>query len=451
MIRLFLQQYQKRALILLIGDILLITLSINIILFQPSLIQKTLEWQQSKIILINGILLGITLLSLYILGLYDIYRIQRAYILLISLIITFGIVFVLYSALSYFIISLRPGKAFILLYISLAAFFLFLWRLVNNKYFHLSPQRVLFVGNDEIIQKLKKILGEMGNYYTIAGHWHRQSHNPTLPHLASYIQQKQIDLIVYSSHSEVLKRLANPLCNLRFQQKNIHEARSFYQFLTGKYPIFFVDDFGLLINSEREFFFPRLQTNIKRVFDILFSLICLPLAAPLVLLAGILIKLESRGPIFFIQERLGLNETPFKLIKLRTMIMEAEKDGPQWAKDNDSRITFMGKILRTTRLDEFPQLINVLKGEMSIVGPRPLRKVFADELAEQIPFYRLRFLAKPGLTGWAQVCYGYANNLEDHRQRTQYDLFYIVHQSIWLDLIIIFKTIRVVLWRQGGK
>jgi exopolysaccharide biosynthesis polyprenyl glycosylphosphotransferase len=451
MIRLFLQQRQKRALVLLIGDILLITLIIVFILILPSTITGDVKWNMLKALLVNGLLLGITLLSLYNLGLYDIFRIQRTDLLLISLSIALAVVFILCSTLSYIFLTLRPGKGFVVIYVSLAALFLYFWRLFNSKYFQVLPQRILIVGNDEIIKKLRKILeGGMGNNYTIVGHWHRQTSNSTLSTLASFVQENQIDVIVYSSHSQVLDRIANPLCKLRFQQKNIYEARSFYQLLTGKFPIFFHDDFGVLLNSEREFFFPGLAAKIKRVFDIVVSLACLPVATPLILLSAILIKLDSPGPIFFIQERSGLNEVPFKLIKMRTMVHKAERlYGPQWSSENDPRITRVGKILRKSRLDELPQFINVLKGEMSVIGPRPIRKHFADLLAQEIPYFRLRFLAKPGLTGWAQVNHDYAGSNEGQAEKLQYDLFYLVHQSLPMDLFILLKTIRVMVWAKG--
>ena len=174
------------------------------------------------------------------------------------------------------------------------------------------------------------------------------------------------------------------------------------------------------------------------------------LALPFLLISALAIKLDSAGPVFFIQERLGQNEVPFRLYKLRTMIHNAEQfTGPQWSTEDDPRITRVGRVLRKLRLDELPQLFNVLKGEMSVMGPRPIRKHFADVLAQEVPYYRLRFLAKPGLTGWAQVNYDYAGSKEGQSEKLQYDLFYLVHQSIWLDLYILFKTIKVMVWGKG--
>lgn len=168
------------------------------------------------------------------------------------------------------------------------------------------------------------------------------------------------------------------------------------------------------------------------------------------LLCAIAIKLSSPGPAIFRQERLGLNEKPFVLMKFRTMIDNAEmQTGPKWAEEDDPRITKTGKFLRKTRLDELPQLFNVLKGDMSIVGPRPIRKHFADMFVHDIPDYRLRFSVKPGITGWAQVCGDYAGSYEGQRTKFQYDLYYLRHQSILLDLLILGKTVITVFQRRG--
>jgi exopolysaccharide biosynthesis polyprenyl glycosylphosphotransferase len=187
---------------------------------------------------------------------------------------------------------------------------------------------------------------------------------------------------------------------------------------------------------------------IKRFFDIILSLIGLILAMPIILITAIAIKLESEGPVFFLQERTGLNGKTFKIIKLRSMRVDAEKNGPQWAQKNDSRVTKVGKFIRKTRIDELPQLINVLKGDMSILGPRPERPVFVKQFSKEIPGFEKRLLVKPGLTGWAQVNGGYDITPEE---KLKYDLHYINNMSLLLDLKIILKTIKVVLTGEGAR
>jgi lipopolysaccharide/colanic/teichoic acid biosynthesis glycosyltransferase len=187
------------------------------------------------------------------------------------------------------------------------------------------------------------------------------------------------------------------------------------------------------------------------MFDLVICLMIMPVALLLIMVSALAIKLTSRGPVFFVQERLGKNEVPFQLIKLRTMVADAEKfTGPQWASANDPRITRVGRILRKLRFDEIPQIFNVMRGDMSVIGPRPIRHHFADLLAQEIPHYRLRFLVKPGLTGWAQVNHDYAGSKEGQQEKLQYEVFYLVHQSFLLDLFILIKTVKIMVWGKGN-
>ncbi|MBK6723974.1 MAG: sugar transferase [Acidobacteria bacterium] len=168
------------------------------------------------------------------------------------------------------------------------------------------------------------------------------------------------------------------------------------------------------------------------------------------MLAAILIKLESRGPIFYKQERVGKSGKTFKVIKFRSMRTDAEKDGkPIWAATNDERVTRIGRVMRATRIDEIPQFWNILKGDMSFVGPRPERPHFVKQLGTEIPYYDHRHLVAPGLTGWAQIKYPYGASVADARQKLQYDLYYIKNQSLTLDLVIVFETVKTVLFGKG--
>jgi lipopolysaccharide/colanic/teichoic acid biosynthesis glycosyltransferase len=190
--------------------------------------------------------------------------------------------------------------------------------------------------------------------------------------------------------------------------------------------------------------------RLSRLIDVIGATLGLVLALPAMALIAIAVKLDSRGPVLFTQERLGLNRQPFVVYKFRTMVENAEEEtGPTWASEGDSRVTRVGEFLRKTRLDELPQLINILKGEMSIVGFRPIREHFADMLEEEIPFYRLRFSIKPGLTGWPQVRHNYSGSVEGQRKKFEYELFYLANQSIILDIYIVVKTLQVVLFGQG--
>jgi exopolysaccharide biosynthesis polyprenyl glycosylphosphotransferase len=188
---------------------------------------------------------------------------------------------------------------------------------------------------------------------------------------------------------------------------------------------------------------------LKRSLDVVIALIGLLLFAPLLPLLTLLIKLDSAGPVFYRQKRSGQAGRVFELVKLRSMFTDAEADGPKWAEKYDSRVTRAGLFLRRTRLDELPQLLNVLRGEMSLIGPRPERPEFVAELQQKIPFYRTRLTVKPGLTGWAQVNYDYGRSASDALEKLRYDLYYIKHQSLQLDLVILLKTISTILLLKG--
>jgi len=195
-----------------------------------------------------------------------------------------------------------------------------------------------------------------------------------------------------------------------------------------------------------------LRTVVKRLFDILCALILITLAMPVMLIAAIAIVIESGFPILYRQERVGLNGRLFKVIKFRSMRNDAEKDGkPVWAKAKDDRVTKVGRIIRKIRVDELPQLFSVLKGDMSLVGPRPERPFFVDQLTKEIPFYAVRHSVKPGVTGWAQVRYHYGATVEDSAEKLQYDLYYVKNHSLFLDLLVLFETVGVVLTGKGAQ
>jgi sugar transferase (PEP-CTERM system associated) len=194
------------------------------------------------------------------------------------------------------------------------------------------------------------------------------------------------------------------------------------------------------------------RTAVKRVFDIFCALLLIIVSAPVMLLTALLIKLESPGSALYRQERVGQNGRSFSIAKFRSMRSDAEKDGrPVWAAANDNRVTRVGNIIRKLRIDELPQLFNVLRGDMSLVGPRPERPFFVDQLTQEIPFYALRHSVKPGVTGWAQVRYPYGATVEDSLQKLQYDLYYVKNHTLFLDLVVLMETVGVVLTGKGAR
>jgi len=194
---------------------------------------------------------------------------------------------------------------------------------------------------------------------------------------------------------------------------------------------------------------PLFYNVFKRGLDIMVSAVLLITAAPLIFIAALATRLSSRGPAFYRQKRVGLHGKVFTIAKIRSMIDGAETDGAQWASQDDPRVTRLGKFLRATRIDELPQLWNVLRGDMSLVGPRPERPEFVEKLEKEIPFYRARLAVRPGITGWAQIKHRYASSVEDTKTKIEYDLYYIKHRWFWLDLLILGKTLKTVLTMRG--
>ena len=231
---------------------------------------------------------------------------------------------------------------------------------------------------------------------------------------------------------------------------DIIEGTSFYEMLMGKLYVTQINPAWLIFSDG--FKKSKLQRFVKRAVDIFFSITLLIIFFPFFIVIALLIKLDSRGPVLFKQERIGQDRRPFTIYKFRSMVANAEsQSGPVWAQDDDSRITRIGKVTRKLRIDELPQLLNVFKGEMSFVGPRPEREFFILELEKQIPYYDERFNVKPGITGWAQVGYGYGATIEDAIEKLNYDLFYIKNLSLFLDLMIVFRTFKVVLLGKGAR
>jgi len=236
----------------------------------------------------------------------------------------------------------------------------------------------------------------------------------------------------------------------KFSGIDVFDAPTFYEQLTGKLllenitPGWFVFSNGFKLTHTIRF--------CKKIIDKILATIGLIITFPLFPLIAVAVKISSPGPVFFKQVRTGLHEKQFLLYKFRTMRSDAEAGtGAVWAQDNDPRVTSIGKFLRKSRLDELPQLYNVLKGDMSFIGPRPERPEFVETLKQQIPYYSHRHFVKPGITGWAQIKYPYGASVEDAVEKLRYDLYYIKNLSITLDLLIFFETIKVILFSRGGR
>ena len=271
----------------------------------------------------------------------------------------------------------------------------------------------------------------------------------TVSDLDLLVEQYSIDRVIVALEDRRGHLPVDQLLKIRLEGRAaIEEGTSLYEKLTGKISIEMLRPSWLIfsVGGKRSTFW----YSLRRLFNIMLALLGLILTSPLMLLAAIAIRLDSRGPIFYLQDRIGQHGRVFRIIKFRSMRVDAESDGqPQWAQTDDPRITRVGRFMRKTRLDEIPQFINILRGEMSFVGPRAERPFFVEQLMQKIPYYEQRHLVEPGLTGWAQVNYGYGSTVEDAVQKLQYDLYYIKNVSLLFDIWIILKSIRIVLFGYG--
>jgi sugar transferase (PEP-CTERM system associated) len=267
--------------------------------------------------------------------------------------------------------------------------------------------------------------------------------------LVDYARELGIDEIVIATQERRGKIPVKDLLTCRLSGISVLDYSTFVERETGQVDLDSLNPSWLIFSDG--FIGGNIDHALKRTFDVTVSLMIVAFSAPILLVTAIVILATDPGPIFYRQQRIGLHGKPFNIIKFRSMRVDAERGGPQWAGQNDPRITPIGRIIRATRIDEIPQVLNVLKGDMSFVGPRPERGVFVDALTEEIPYYSERHQMKPGITGWAQLNYPYGASVEDARKKLQYDLYYVKNYSIFLDLLIIIQTVRVVLWPHGVR
>jgi sugar transferase (PEP-CTERM system associated) len=267
--------------------------------------------------------------------------------------------------------------------------------------------------------------------------------------LESIVAAEKIDRVILSLKERRGGTPVRELLHLKFAGVGVEDVHSCFERLSGRIALEHLSPSWLILSDG--FKKSAWLRASKRAVDFFVSMVLLVLAAPIMPLVALAIYVESGKPIFFRQTRVGYKGKEFELIKFRSMVQDAEKNGPQWATKQDSRVTAVGKFIRKTRLDELPQLFNVFRGEMSLVGPRPERPVFCKMLEEQIPYFNLRHSARPGLTGWAQVRFKYSANIDDSKDKLELDLFYLKNMSLLVDLAILFETVKVVMLRRGAQ
>jgi sugar transferase (PEP-CTERM system associated) len=267
--------------------------------------------------------------------------------------------------------------------------------------------------------------------------------------LRNLLQRQKVHRVIVAMSDRRGAMPVSELLNLRFNGVKVEDGTSMLEKISGKIEVSELHPSWLIFSDGFRISMPTLL--LKRLVSVAASLACLLVFLPLVPLIALAIKLSSRGPVLYRQKRVGRNGTIFTCYKFRSMREDAEADGPQWAGNGDSRITWVGRWLRKTRLDEVPQLWNVLRGDMSFVGPRPERPEFVESLTRELPYYQLRHIIRPGLTGWAQVNYHYGASVEEAKEKLRYDLYYIKNISLTLDLLVLFETVKTVLIARGSR
>lgn len=321
-------------------------------------------------------------------------------------------------------------------------------------------RRLLVLGAGPRAARIRALAAEKGVGFIIVGH---VAMNDCVPVIPTAINREHIENLAEHATllnaSEVVLALEerrnalpfNDLLRVKTTGVHVNELTTFLERETGRVDLDTVNP-SWLIFSDGFSSGRRISSFAKRIFDIAASLLLLVLAAPLILITAAMVKLESRGPAFFRQTRVGLYGEHFDLLKLRSMRHDAEVAGEAvWAQKDDPRITRVGKFIRKTRIDELPQTWNVLKGDMSFVGPRPERPQFVDDLEAKLRYYAERHMVKPGITGWAQINYPYGASLEDSRHKLEYDLYYAKNYTPFLDVLILLQTFRVILWPEGVR
>lgn len=394
-------------------------------------------------------IVSLTLAGLYVFGCYDLDGKLKTIVLLFRQGVAIAISFLAVVLVGYLLSKDRTGLfgRGVLLGSLLGFYFvsaLYRWALLKSFEKMRANADWLFVVNDNIKENL---LGDLkknsfaGRVTVLA----RQQWSE----IEKYLNRPWNGIVVATTSQELNHDLGPVLMQARFSGQPVQDLSIFYEGTWRKVPVYYLEHDWFVLSEGFGLVHNPVGLRVKRLADVLLSTILLLLTWPFMLLTAIAVKLESPGGALYSQIRTGKDGEDFLIYKFRSMRSDAEKGGVKWASKNDARVTRVGKLIRLTRLDELPQLWNVFRGDMSFIGPRPERPEFNKDLEKQIPFYNLRHLVRPGITGWAQVLYPYGASVEDSKEKLQYDLFYIKNYSVVLDFVIVLKTISVVVLGRG--
>jgi len=408
---------------------------------------------------------AVCLINLYFYDLYDYIVMTNRRELLLRLVQALGIAWAFLALLFYFAPPLMIGRGVSVISVPLVLFLLLGWRIaIHSLTGHPEiGEKILVVGTGKTALDTAEAVWERRDAgYRIVGFLSENGAKPReklgrseilgkAHQLEEIIISEKIDRVVIAVRERRGAFPTEALLKMSLRgEVAIEECTSFFERITGKVHVDMLRPSWLIFAGRRRD--SRLKIVFREFIHRSLALIGLMISLPIAVVTAMLIKMTSRGPIFYKQERVGKNGRIFNVIKFRSMRTDAEADGtPVWAVDNDKRTTFVGKIIRKIRVDEIPQFWNIIKGEMSFVGPRPERPHFVRQLATEVSYYDHRHLVAPGLTGWAQIKYPYGASVADAIQKLQYDLFYIKNQSLTLDIVIIFDTVKTVLFGKGGR
>jgi sugar transferase (PEP-CTERM system associated) len=401
---------------------------------------------------------------LYIFDMYNVERVKNVQDMLIRIAASFILSGILMTFFFYFFPGGGFGRGIFFIQLSFSLILISAWRLIFSKLYRFAivKQKLLIIGGGKcaryLIDALDSYLSEYEIYGILDDDPKKQAQYIGSAKVIGYLSDfndiiyelGQCTTVIAITHNRKYPMIRDIL-RARIKGVTVLEMPNLFELIMGRIPVKHIHDGWLLFSDGFSLLNKEFIQRIKRVTDVVLSVFLLAMSFPILLISVVLIKLESKGPALFTQKRVGKDENVFNLIKLRSMYENAESNGPVWAEKNDFRVTKAGRWIRWFRIDELPQLWNILRGEMSFIGPRPERPEFISMLEKQIPYYYLRHAVKPGLTGWAQVHYPYGASLGDAEIKLEYDLYYIKNMSLFLDFQIFLKTIGVILFRQGSR
>lgn len=462
MLRIGGQKIPTKILVLLVSESLLIVLGLALATWLRFLSSRW-DYAGGNTVARFLVVVLICQLALYYNELYDLQVTNSRARLVIGLLQGLGIACIVLALVYYIAPGVSLGRGIAGLALPTIAALIFAWRLLlDSKGFLLRrPERVLIVGTGptgitltrEICARPElnlKVLGFLDEKGENIG---KSLVNPGIiggvDQLETLVKEQNIDRVVLSLAEQRGRMPYRELLRLKFAGIPVEDAHTVFERISGRIAVERLSPSWLIFSDG--FRKTRFQLAAKRLMDVCVSALALVFILPVMALVALAIVLESGRPVFFKQRRTGLNGEQFEILKFRSMRMDSEESGPSWAADGDSRITRVGAFIRRYRLDELPQLFNILHGEMSLVGPRPEQPYFCEMLETSLPFFAQRHAVRPGLTGWAQIKYRYGASVEDAQRKLELDLFYIKHLSISLDVAIFFETVKVVLLGKGAK